>query len=411
MERTTQISSSIYYKNVDIVRKAVAMLSQSLVEVVKFPKKFYKAAIDKSKELKKGFIRFAHEDDHEIAMFRDKESAEVFNKHMLSLDAVEIDFTPMTEDELKLLCKGLRVDLLSWRQGQGCVRVCVGSVPKALLFSKNLVNHPDGRYWGFEWVLRKNCTKCSAAGHESFRCPLNQTEIGALKRSIAERRLHIKNYNDIHVAKKPLKSVHVLKKPLNSVHEKKVTTSTHVENRRWTKKFVEKETNVVLSSQSESTATQESPVIQGSPVTQESTNDDSMEEKDGKKEIQTASLPEKPKGPGGSITFKHTFTAPKDVAKPVAIPLRLKKKDETYVAEYIDAIAKSGSDYYYHIKFVGHTSNEEDGQFYPKSHFPDLETLTKLIANGIKLKVISRDMIHDKKVAEQLRTCMSSDDQ
>lgn len=82
---------------------------------------------------------------------------------------------------------------------------------------------------------------------------------------------------------------------------------------------------------------------------------------------------------------------------------REKKVIKPYAAEFIDDIVKySGVDeklgVFYHVKFVGYPSHENDTFYYKRCEFPDNETLAKLLAQGLLKNKIRWDQVTDTKI-------------
>lgn len=92
----------------------------------------------------------------------------------------------------------------------------------------------------------------------------------------------------------------------------------------------------------------------------------------------------------------------------VAPELRAPRKAQPCTPELIDDIVNfSGvgkeKGIFYHVKFAGFDSHENDTYFYRRCEFPDIETLAALLAEGLKAKSICWDQVTDKQLKKRVR--------
>lgn len=100
---------------------------------------------------------------------------------------------------------------------------------------------------------------------------------------------------------------------------------------------------------------------------------------------------------------------------PPAVKLRHKAKTGEYEAELVDKIIKfsrkegtNEKGIFYHVKFSGYPSDEDDTCYYTRSEFTDLKTLALLIAQGINNNSINFDQVTDNALKNLVRGFLPS---
>lgn len=418
-------SSGLHNKYKTILRQAVNDLAaESRVHVVKLERKHKDLAMELVANTE-DFLKFNTYKNYMEAIFLSKNSADAFRARILTVEAVEIDVTPMREDDLKKFFKTLGANVLHSKTGKTSTRVYLDVLPKALLFAPSftipctLTNH-NSEGISFEWVLRRNCSKCGGVGHEEPRCNLNSLEIETLKMLNKQKQVATKDYTNLKLPKKRLRGVNRESNSQNMNMEVPRTpqlANAHPQSKQWrrTGKVI---SNVTYAQVASGLATQlldslqhtsipqtshppvvEQGIVEGklevddTPMIDRPTSDVSLP-------AQTGGLPTKQsdvESPSKVSNIKRSEQSLKTPSKPTVLELRLPKQSKAFAADMIDDIVAQGNTSYYHVKWTGHDSLEDDGQFYAKSSFPDIETLVLLLNEGIKAG-LSVEKIKDKKI-------------
>lgn len=383
----------VFKMNSILQRAANALEDSSLLFQVRFELKHLNRAKVAVKELK-SFSSFIYAKEYTTALFRNKDDALKFEETLLEVNAIQIDFNVLDEPELLKLCNVLNVKLLSFKSNEKFTRANLNSVPKALLFSNGLLKNNHSKVLTFNWVLKKNCSRCSIHGHEMARCPLNNHEVSVLKQLISENKIIRKDYssykkNKNKSSKKYQKKINIdlsNASPSNIVTfaetnffsnidedlvEEEVKVNYEPQN---IENFEDVEESLKLKSRANSLISSEKHEIE--------LNEETLEKKD---------LSPKP-----SSSLKP----------PLNIPLRKNSKKQTYTAEYVDDIVVSGKNLFFHVKYVGYTSDLDDGQYLSKSDFPDSTTLAKLLILGHRKLNLDLESIKD----ETLRKLIKKED-